>query len=275
MKPITINKTIIIKETEFIKIKELIHKFSGIYIEDDKIEFIQSKLNSHLHKLNLDSFSKYYYCLLEDNIILQDMINKITTNQTYFFREQKHYTFLEQEILKKLNSKRVFKCWSAAASSGQEAYSSAMVIANILDISSHRWEIILSDINNNILNKAKEAKYPLNESKKISKSFFERYCDYDENKDKHHFYIKNNLKNKLQFKNINLINDLPSDLEEFDLIFLRNIIIYFDKPTRKKIVEKVIKKLKKGGFLFMGHSESLFNITSKVKLIQPSIYQKV
>ncbi len=274
MKSITIEETVLINDYEFLKLKELIYNFSGIFIEKDKKEFIQNKLNSHLHLLHFDSFTKYFYYLLKTPEELQIMINKITTNQTYFFREQKHYDFLE-EILKKLESKRVFNCWSAASSSGEEAYSCAMLIGNVLNKSSHRWEVVLSDINNEMLDKAKQAKYILSEAKKIPENFFNLYCNFDKNTDKHHFYIKSNLKRQMQFKLINLTHKLPKDLEEFDVIFLRNIIIYFDKPTRKKVVENVIEKLKKNGYLFMGHSESLFNITSKVRLIEPSIYQKV
>ncbi|MCP4969342.1 MAG: protein-glutamate O-methyltransferase CheR [Arcobacter sp.] len=274
MIPIIIETAIIINDNEFRKLKELIYKHSGLFIENDKKEFLQNKLSSHAKKLKLESFTKYYYKILEDENEFQIMINKITTNQTYFFREQIHFDFLKYEILENLDSKRVFKCWSAASSTGEEAYSCSMVIANDLDTKNHRWEVVLSDINNEVLRKAKIAKYDLKEEKKIPTDFFNKYCELKK-EDNKHFYIKKDLKRSIIYKHINLTKKLPQDLEQFDVIFLRNVIIYFDKETRKNIVENIISRLKKGGYLFMGHSESLFNITSKVKLIKPSIYKKL
>jgi chemotaxis protein methyltransferase CheR len=201
------------------------------------------------------------------------MINAVTTNETYFFREQKHFDFLKSVILPKVKYD-VFRSWSAAGSNGAEAYSTAMVIDSTLS-TYQNWEVVTSDINSDILDFSQKGRYPMKFSKKIPIEFLKKYCLKGINEDDGFFKINDKLKRRIKYMHINLIDTILADIGMFDVIFLRNMIIYFDDKNKKIIVENVIRRLKKGGYLFMGHSESLYNITDKVKQIKPNIYQKI
>jgi chemotaxis protein methyltransferase CheR len=265
---------VLLKEKEFKLINNLIYKQCGIFIENDKKELLEYKLSKRVEKYNIKSFSIYYEKLLNDKEEFQDMINIVTTNETSFFREMKHFDFLIDTILPEVQYDK-FRCWSAAGSNGAEVYSIAMV----LNKNMNRWqniEIVHSDINSKVSKDAKNGIYPIKYTKQIPSEYLKLYCKkgFDENEGL--FTINDELKKNIKFLLINLISPLPDDkLGLFDVIFLRNMIIYFDEQHKKLIVENVIRRLKNGGYLFMGHSESLYNITNKVKQIKPSIYQKI
>jgi chemotaxis protein methyltransferase CheR len=273
MSQITENKVALTNQ-EFKELKEFIYKKCGIHIVEDQRDLLEHKLSRRLKKFSLTSFSQYQNILQTDEEELQEMINAVTTNETYFFREIKHFNFLKDEIIPKLKYD-LFRCWSAAGSIGAEAYSIAMH----LDACMSTWqnyEVVHSDINSDVSEDAKTGVYPMKFTKKIPKEYLKAYCmqGFDENEGL--FMISEKIKRKMKFLLINLTAPLPSnELGEFDVVFLRNMIIYFDDKNKKIIVENVIKRLKPGGYLFMGHSESLYNITDKVKQIKPSIYQKV
>jgi chemotaxis protein methyltransferase CheR len=202
------------------------------------------------------------------------MINAVTTNETYFFREKKHYDFLVTDILPKVKYD-LFRCWSAAGSNGAEAYTAAMVIDRHLS-TWQNWEVVHSDINSDVSQDAKDGIYPMKFAKKIPLEYLQQFCLQGFKENEGLFLINNKLKKRMKFLLINLTAPLPDhQLGSFDVIFLRNMIIYFDDEHKKLIVENVVKRLKVGGYLFMGHSESLHNITKKVELVRPSIYKKV
>ena len=263
-----------LSNSEFKDLKDLIYKKSGINILDDMRDLLEHKLGRRLKQFNMTSFSQYHNKLLTDSDELQEMINAVTTNETYFFREMKHFDFLKDEIIPKLKYD-LFRVWSAAGSIGAEAYSIAMHIDNAMS-TWQNFEVVHSDINSDVSEDAKNGVYPMKFTKKIPPEFLKEYCmqGYDENSGL--FMINDKLKKQMKFLLINLTAPLPADkLGEFDVVFLRNMIIYFDERNKKIIVENVIKRIKPGGYLFMGHSESLYNITDKVKQIKPSIYQKI
>jgi chemotaxis protein methyltransferase CheR len=265
--------TIKIKDKEFLRFKELIYKESGIFMNEEHKELIEHKLSNRLALHHLSSFGQYYDLVLENNNELQAMINAVTTNETYFFRENKHYDFLKNVVLPTVKYD-VFRSWSAAGSNGAEAYSTAMVIDSTLS-TYQNWEIVTSDINSEILEFSKRGRYPMKFAKKIPMDFLKKYCLKGINEDDGFFKIQDKLKRRIKYMHINLTGTIPSELGVFDVIFLRNMIIYFDDKHKKIIVDNVLKQLKKGGYLFMGHSESLYRITDKVKQIKPSIYQKI
>jgi chemotaxis protein methyltransferase CheR len=200
------------------------------------------------------------------------MINAVTTNETYFFRELRHFKFLKTEILPHVKYE-LFRCWSAAGSNGAEAYSIAMEIDS--NLSSYKnYEVVTSDINIDVLKFAKRGVYPLKFAKKIPINYLKSYCLKGKNNFTDFFKISKKIKDNIVYKHINLTAPINQELGMFDVIFLRNMIIYFDDKEKKLIVENVIKHLKDGGYLFMGHSESLHRITDKVFQISPSIYKK-
>lgn len=273
MSTITQNK-VALSDGEFKELKEFIYKKCGIHIVEDQRDLLEHKLSRRLKHFKMESFSQYQIHLQSDEQELQEMINAVTTNETYFFREMKHFNFLKDEIIPSLKYD-LFRCWSAAGSIGAEAYSAAMHIDNCMS-TWQNFEVVHSDINSDVSEDAKQGVYPMKFTKKIPKDYLKKYCmqGFDENEGL--FMISDKIKKKMKFLLINLTAPLPShELGEFDVIFLRNMIIYFDDKNKKIIVENVIKRLKKGGYLFMGHSESLYHITDKVKQIKPSIYQKI
>jgi len=268
------NNSIILTNSEFKNIKQIIYTKCGINITIEQKNLLEHKLRKRLKHCTLDCFTQYYNRLNSDPKELQEMINVVTTNETYFFREMKHFDFLKNTIIPNLKTNSI-RCWSAAGSIGAEAYSAAMVLDDTLP-SSKNYEIIHSDINSEVSKDAQKAIYNIKFSSKIPQSYLEKYClkGYDENNGL--FSISQKLKDNITFLLINLIEPVPPHkLGEFDIIFLRNIIIYFDDENKKRIVENTIQRLKQGGYLFMGHSESLHHITNNVKQIQPSIYQKI
>ena len=262
-----------ISDKEFLQLKDIIYKKSGIHITNDDMKNLKNKLIDRLLINSLDSFRDYYQFLIKNNDEIQSMINAVTTNETYFFREHKHFEFLKDEVLPKVKYEK-FRCWSAAGSNGAEAYSIAMDINSNLS-TYQNWEVITSDINNDVLSFAKNGIYPLRYSKKIPQAYLEQYCYRGKNDDEGFFKISDKLKRNISFKHINLMENKDFNIGKFDLIFLRNMIIYFNDDDKKIIVENIIKHLNVGGYLFMGHSESLYRITKKVVQIQPSIYKKI
>ena len=263
-----------LNKSEFKELKELIYKKCGIHIVEDQKDLLEHKLRKRLKHFNMRSFSEYHDHMVSDANELQEMINAVTTNETYFFREEKHFEFLKNEVLPKVKYD-LFRCWSAAGSIGAEAYSIAMhVQANMSTW--QNYEVVHSDINSEVSEDAKLGVYPMKFTKRIPQEYLQQFCfqGFDENEGL--FLIDEKVKRNMKFLLINLTAPLPAEqLGEFDVIFLRNMIIYFDDRNKKLIVENVIKRLKKGGYLFMGHSESLYNITNKVQQVRPSIYQKI
>jgi chemotaxis protein methyltransferase CheR len=186
----------------------------------------------------------------------------LTTNTTYFFREKEHFDYLKRDYLPKFhgNSLRV---WSAACSRGAEPYTLAMVLDDALSVKRVNWEICASDINMEELEKAVSALYPMSEADKIPAEFLKRYCLKGDGEFDGQFLIKDSLAQKVRFFRVNL-----------DVIFLRNMLIYFSEQERREIVERIVTKLKRGGLLFIGHSETLNRVTDVVRQTRPTIYVK-
>jgi chemotaxis protein methyltransferase CheR len=200
---------------------------------------------------------------------LQMAIDLITTNETSFFREPHHFDFL-QERLRQLRPLPVsFRVWSAACSSGEEAYSIAMVLATVL--ASGTWEVVGSDISTRALERARRGEYSMGRSTTIPKVHFHAYCLKGSGPDEGTFLITKELRDKVQFLRVNLCEPLP-DLGRFDLVFLRNILIHFEPPRKKAVVEALLERLKPGGLLIVDHTESLHGLTDRFVRVHPSIY---
>ncbi|MEA3289790.1 MAG: CheR family methyltransferase [Campylobacterota bacterium] len=262
-----------LNDKEFLELKKIIYDESGIHTKKDQRKNLEYKLAALLKNHDLRSFKEFHKLLANDKAMLQNLINTVTTNETYFFRETKHFDFLKDVILPNIEY-NTFRCWSAASSNGAEAYSIAMHIQS--NISTYKnFEVLASDINDHVLKFAKNGIYSIKFSNRIPKKYLQNYCNKGQNEFEGSFKISDKIQDKVKFRHINLMKPIPTDIESFDLIFLRNMIIYFEDRDKKNIVENVLKKLKPGGYLFMGHSESLERITNQVKQISPSIYQKI
>jgi len=266
-------KNIAITDREYIKFKDLVYKTTGIDLKDNKKNLIESRLMKRLRDRGVESYSEYYNIITQDRQELQLMINQVTTNETSFFRENKHFDYLARKVLPELKERVTI--WSAASSIGVEAYTIAMIVDETLSPRNLPFSILASDINIDVLKQAKEAIYDIRFSQNIPKNYLKRYCLKGVGDMSNKFAINDYLKQKLSFAQINLTKPITPQIGEFDIIFLRNVLIYFDIQTKKDVVKYVLQHLKKGGYFFIGHSETLFNINDEVVQVMPTVYRKI
>ena len=265
-----------ISDKAFELFKSLIHEKAGISLSPAKRTLVVSRLSKRMRTLNLTSFEEYYNLVTQkhNHEELQITIDLLTTNETYFFREDRHFDYLRDEILKNRESGESFRVWSAASSTGEEAYSTAMVIADKFGLYSN-WNIFGTDINTDVVKQARRALYPLTESKKIPKDYLRKFCLKGVRSQEGLMLIDSKIKQHVDFDMLNLNADWPSKISSFDVVFLRNVMIYFDLETKQKLVDRIANKIKPGGYLFIGHSESLNQVSDRFKVIRPSICQKI
>ncbi|MDB2414572.1 protein-glutamate O-methyltransferase CheR [Rickettsiales bacterium] len=264
-------------DNDFKFVAKLINEHTGIVIADHKRNMVYSRLARRLRELKFRTF-KEYCNLLEGNNggnELVNFVNALTTNLTGFFREGHHFDHLEEHlrmVAKNLSGDRKIRIWSSASSSGQEPYSIAMTAHKALPkIASLDLKILATDIDTNMINKCKEGIYPKLELEKIPAEYKGKYISDIGNEQ---IQMSDKLKKIITFKNLNLLGPWPMK-GMFDVIFCRNVIIYFDKPTQKALFERMYEILKPGGILYLGHSESLFGVNDKFELKGRTIYQRI
>jgi len=265
---------VFISAAEFQKFKLWLLQTTGIYLKETKTKLVEGRLACRLRHYNLDSYSAYFDMITSKNATIeaQMAIDLLTTNETYFFREPKHFDFLKDNLLPKARKGKNFNLWCAASSTGEEPYTLAMTLAEGLGTTP--WQIVASDINLQVLAKAQSGHYALARAHNISKHLLCKYCLKGSGSQEGTFLIQKVLRDKIQFKQINLIGTLP-EMGKFDVIFLRNVMIYFNHETRIQVVNKVVTLLKSGGHLFVSHSESLVGINTQLKIVQPSVFVKL
>lgn len=262
-----------LKDSEFQHFQTWLYRTTGIHLTDAKKALVAGRLAKRLKHHDIGNYGDYFRLITNGQATaeLQTAIDLLTTNETYFFREPKHFDFLRGEVLNRVSPGMDFRLWSAASSSGEEAYSLAMTIADSLKTTS--WEIIASDISMHVLNIARSGHYPIARAKNIPREMLTRYCLKGVGKQEGTFLIDRAIRNRVSFMHVNLNENLPA-IGEFDVIFLRNVMIYFDQETKRKVITRMIPRLKPGGYLLISHSESLNGITDALKLVRPSIYRK-
>ncbi len=266
--------TYTITDQEFSLFQRLIYKIAGISLSDAKKVLLVGRLTRRLKVYDQATFTQYYRMLASGEYPeeLQTMVDLLTTNETYFFREPKHFAFLRDEIIRKRNSPGSFRVWSAASSSGEEVYTLAMVLADHLP--NTPWEVIGSDISTQVLAKAATGHYSLARTEGIPADYMTRFCLKGVRSQAGTFLIAPELRKKTRFYQINLTHPVDAEIGEFEVIFLRNVMIYFDPQTKAKVVHNLLPRLKSGGYLIIGHSETLNGITDRVEAILPTIYRK-
>jgi chemotaxis protein methyltransferase CheR len=263
-----------ITDQEFALFQRLIYKIAGISLSDAKKVLLVGRLTRRLKVYEFATFTQYYRMLAtgEHPEELQTMVDLLTTNETYFFREPKHFAFLRDEIIKKRKNPATFRVWSAASSSGEEVYTLAMVLAD--NLPNTPWEIVGSDISTQVLDKAATGHYSLARTEGIPPDYMTKYCLKGVRSHAGSFLIAPELRAKTRFYQINLMNPIDTEIGEFEVIFLRNVMIYFDQPTKAKVVQNLLPRLKSGGYLVIGHSETLNGITDGLAAVLPTIYRK-
>lgn len=262
----------VLKPHEFAWIKNYLYEHAGITLNDGKQALISGRLVKRLRHYGFSSYSEYFRLLNkagfdDENVVAIDLL---TTNETYFFREPQHFDFLKNCFFPVHPAAQPLRFWSAASSSGEEAYTLAMLTAEFAHTA--QWEIIGTDISTRMLEKARRGLYPISAAEKIPQPLLKKYCLKGSDEFDGFFLIATALRNRVNFIHANLNNTLP-DVGRFDAIFLRNVMIYFDFPTRKALIERIRRHLRPGGYLFIGHSESLNGMNPNLQMVLPSIYR--
>lgn len=265
---------IAITDAEFAKFQALIYKIAGISLADTKKVLLTGRLGKRLKFYGLTSYGDYHRLVTsgQANDELQMMVDLLTTNETYFFREQQHFDYLAEEILPAHPPGVPFAIWSAAASSGEESYTMAMVLAEHFGVSGN-WQVTGTDISERVLAQARTGVYPMQRARGIPPEYLKRYCLKGVRAQEGMLLIDQSLRKHVRFVHANLNQKLP-ELGPFDVIFLRNVMIYFDNDTKREVVARLVRQLKRGGHFVVGHSESLNGLTEELQAIKPTIYVK-
>ena len=274
----------ILEDTEFKKIATFIENKVGIKMPMSKKLMMQSRLQARLKDLNLPSFESYVDYVFtsefnaEEEVIL--LIDAITTNLTHFYRESNHFDYMTTHSIPALlkTGSSHLNIWSAGCSSGEEAYTLSIVLEeykkNNLD-KSFDYSIFATDISTKVLQKAKEAIYSLDSVKKLPAGVADKYFVPYNDSGKSLVKAKDEICQKIRFERLNLMEEDFCLENTMHIIFCRNVLMYFDKTTQERVIQKFMKYLLTGGYLFLGHSETIYNMDLPLVEVAPTIFQKI
>ncbi len=262
-----------ITEQEFQDIRGWIYQLAGISLSNQKRALVMGRLAPRLRHHQISSYGEYFEMLRGGGHPgeLQIAVDLLTTNETHFFREPKHFDFLRDRILGGHPAGRMLRVWSAASSSGEEPYSIAMTLA--ASLGEAPWEVLASDLSSRVLERARNGHYAMARAKSIPQPLLQAYCLKGIGSQEGTFLVEPKLRSRVKFMQLNLVERLP-DLGELDVVFLRNVMIYFDMRTKRDVVARILPLLRGGGYLIVGHSESLNGVNEALKVVQPSIYRR-
>ena len=268
-------------QRDFDFLRKISNERTGIVVSDDKFDMFYSRLSRRVRVLGLSRFSEYCDYLKRDaeGEETLELVNAITTNLTAFFRENHHFEYLKDTVIPELIGKnaaeRKIRIWSSGCSTGEEPYSLAMTLHDAMStVGGWDYRITATDIDSNVLSTAAKGVYQMERVEGIAKPVLKRWFQRGKGAQAERVRTKQALRDIIRFRQLNLISDWTMR-EPRDVIFCRNVIIYFDKETKTRLVERYAESLKEGGYLFIGHSESLYNITDRFELIGNTIYRKV
>lgn len=264
-------------QADFEILRKISNQHSGILVPDDKFDMFYSRLAKRLRLLGLVSFKEYCQYLTENPADeFTEFINAVTTNLTSFFRENHHFDYLSKtvvpELLKKKAAVRQVKIWSAGCSTGEEPYSLAMALKESLPAG---WElkILATDLDTNVLATAAEGIYSADRAAGIGEQRLKRWFQRGSGRQANKIRVKPELRAAITFRQLNLMREWPMR-GRFDAIFCRNVLIYFDRETKTMLADRYANLLETGGYLFIGHSESLHQLDTAFQLIGNTIYRK-
>ncbi len=262
-----------ISDREFADFQEFVYQSAGITLSSAKKALVSGRLLKRLRHYQLASYRDYFQLIMsgQEPAELQTALDLLTTNETYFFREPQHFDYLRTTILPARKPGEPFRIWSAACSSGEEPYTLAMVLADQLGTTP--WDIVASDISSRVLAAAQVGQYRMDRAEKIPQAYLKAHCLKGIGDQTGTFLIDPKLKRRIRFLSVNLNASLPQ-VGTFDVIFLRNVMIYFNTDTKRQVVERLLSVLKPGGYFIVSHSESLHGITERLKMVRSSIYRK-
>lgn len=267
-------------DAQFQKFSALVYEKAGIYLKPEKKELLNARLGKRLRALGLDSFKEYYEYLMRDasGDELVQMIDVVSTNFTSFFRESSHFDLLLNRVLPDLTGAdrrgREITLWSAACSSGEEPYTMAMVAADFLErCPGWSFRLMATDISTKVLALAQRGVYPDDRVAKVPPTYLRRYFQKGVGNSAGYVKVKEALRRQMTFSRFNLMHEFPWR-EELDIIFCRNVMIYFNRETQQELVAKFHRALVPGGYLFIGHSESITSLKHEFTQIDATAYQK-
>lgn len=266
-----------LRDIDFERISRLVYELCGINLHAGKKELVKARLSKRLREGDFRSFDQYfkYVTTKEGSDELINMIDSLSTNLTSFFREEKHFHKL-REILPEmagLSSRCRFRVWCAGCSTGEEPYSLAITLKEVLNGRGADVKIMATDISTRALRTAVAGVYSGDRVKKIPQPLLRKYFQVGQGKSRGNYRVKKDLSSVVEFMRFNLM-EKPSFNEPFDVIFCRNVMIYFDKETQGKLIDRFYDCLREKGWLFIGHSESLTGLNHSFKYIEPSVYRK-
>jgi chemotaxis protein methyltransferase CheR len=272
-----------ISEKDYEFIRKFVYDQSRINLGPDKKELVSARLAKRLRAIGLNSYSEYCAFLQgpHGNDEVTNLVDVISTNHTYFFREIKHFEFLGDVIIPHWlqhghkQGEKNFTLWSAASSSGEEPYSLAILMQEIFQHHGDAtWSLDGTDISTRMLDLARRGVFEGDRLRDVKAEWLRRYFQKGVGQWEGYFRAKELLRSKLVFHHVNLLQPTYPFNKLFHVIFCRNVMIYFDRPTQEQLVNKLAEKLVPGGYLIVGHSESLMGITHSLATVRPSIYQK-
>ncbi|WP_186423142.1 CheR family methyltransferase [Lacrimispora celerecrescens] len=267
-----------ITEKEFKQFAQYVKTNYGINLSEEKQTLVSGRLNSVLLSKNFKSLTEYLNYVESDKTgqAVVTLIDKITTNHTFFMREADHFEYFRDKILPYLTrivKDKDLRIWSAACSSGEEPYTLAMIIDEFFGKEKMLWDakILATDISNNVLETAKKGVYSKDRISALPASW---RLNYFKEIDAENTILTDNIRNEVIYRKLNLMDSVFPFRQKFHIIFCRNVMIYFDNKTKNELVEKLYDKTEYGGYLFIGHSESLNHDFARYKYIMPAVYRK-
>jgi chemotaxis protein methyltransferase CheR len=270
-----------LRDIDFEKISRLVYSHCGINLHDGKKELVKARLGKRLREGKFKSFGDYYKYVITDEGTSEmiTMIDSLSTNLTYFFREESHFHKLKEILQNRITTLRHgrqplrLRIWSAGCSSGEEAYSIAMTVREYTSDLMIDCKIIATDISTKVLNKAVNGIFPKDKVKNISPAVLKRYFQLGFGEQEGQYRLRKEIRDMVSFSRFNLMDTPPADFL-FDVIFCRNVMIYFDKVTQVALLKRIYKCLNKDGYFFIGHSESIAGLDHEFVYVEPSVYRK-
>lgn len=267
-----------ITEKEFQLLTDYIKSNYGISLGSQKKALVIGRLHKVLNDMGFTTFSQYYEYLIQDvsGERARQLADRITTNHTYFMREAAHFDFFGNSVLPYLKANvkdKDLRIWSAACSTGEEPYTLAMIIDEYFGRDKIGWDtkILATDISDKVLNVSKRGIYSLEDIDPLPNHWKYTYMD---RLDQHNMVFKDKIKDEIIFRKFNLMDEVFPFRKKFHVVFLRNVMIYFDIPTKERLINKIYNLLECGGYLFIGHSESINRGKHNFKYIRPAVYRK-
>ncbi|MBK9119865.1 MAG: protein-glutamate O-methyltransferase [Phycisphaerales bacterium] len=266
---------------EYELFRALVYEKSGINLGDQKQQLVRARLGKRLRAGGFDSYRDYYEFVARDSSgdELCLLIDAISTNTTHLFREKQHFDFVARTVRGWLDDRRwrqdndTLRVWSAGCSSGEESYSLAMTLDDVLG-RTLAWKLLATDISTKVLARAKAGKYEAHRLGTVPPVFRQRYFAPTAERDPGLAQIVPALRERITFTRLNLMDPTFPFRRGFHFIFCRNVMIYFDRPTQEGLVQRFVRHLRPGGYLMIGHSESLNGLNHGLRYVQPTVYQR-